>query len=80
MEYRIEELNGVFTIQVKSYETNFFFWWIKKWGWSSCNMWGDVRRNYPIWEPPCAPMLSLKEAQDEIKRFKSKPIYHNEPF
>ena len=82
MEYRIKELNGVFTIQVKGYKRNFFFWWIKKWSWYTCNRSGGVYNfEYSFMGVPMLyPFTSLQEAKEQIKEFKSKATYHTEPF
>ncbi len=75
--YRIVEKNGLFYIQIWDYEQNYFFWWIKKWGWFDVNYWGTKYRSYPIPQPRLRPFGSLKKAKKQVLKFQNSPKYYN---
>jgi hypothetical protein len=76
INYRIKEYCGEFTIQIYSYKVKGMLWWKRKeWNWSETNIWGGVWQPY---QPFSETFKSLEEAHQQIKDWKSTPVYHAE--
>ena len=75
--YRIRELNGKFTVEIKTFEIRGNFW--RKytvWSWEETNAWGGRCG----WDAPIGlrskTCKSLDEAKQMIKEWLTEPVYH----
>ena len=66
LKYRIEEKNGIYSIQVRGYKYKGILWWRKKvWEWCECDISGGVLNYHPLLLIPSAPYFNNIENAKE---------------